>query len=262
VAIKDVSLSFDGVPILSHVNAEVRDIIRPGLTQGQVVGILGPSGVGKTQIGRIMAGLQAPTSGEVIVDGGKRAEAGLVGLVAQNYPLIRHRTVLGNLIVAAKQAGLSGAAARNKAMEHLKRFDLVDRASHYPSQLSGGQRQRVAIIQQLLCSEHFIIMDEPFTGLDPIMKDRTCALINQVAALDEKNTIFIVAHDISALVSVSDTLWLLGRDRDTQGNIIPGARIQAVYNLIELGLAWHPELTDTTPFYSFVSEVKSRFAVL
>lgn len=263
VRIDKVSLSYGDVQILRDVDAEVRDIVRPGCTQGQVVGILGPSGIGKTQLSRIMSGLQSPSSGRVLIGTkGEPVHSGLVGVVAQNYPLLRHRTVLGNLVVAARQSGLGAEAARDKAMEYLKRFELEARASYYPSQLSGGQRQRVAIIQQLLCSEHYLIMDEPFTGLDPIMKDKTCELVSQVASLHEENTIFIVAHDIAALVSVSDTLWLLGRDRDEKGAPVPGSRIQAKYDLIERGLAWNPGISSTPQFASFLVEVKERFRTL
>lgn len=265
ISVDSVSLSFDDKPILRDVCAEVHDLVRPGCTQGQIVGVLGPSGIGKTQLSRIMAGLQAPTSGSVNVhDSGKviPVRPGLVGVVAQNYPLLRHRTVLGNLVVAARQHGMSPPGAREKSLELLAKFGLTDRSSYYPSQLSGGQRQRVAIAQQLLCSDHFIIMDEPFTGLDPIMKDLTCQLISEVAAMDERNTIFVVAHDIAAVSSISDTLWLLGRDRDVQGQPIPGSRIQAKYDLAAMGLAWRPDVASDPAFHALLADVKSRFKTL
>jgi ABC-type nitrate/sulfonate/bicarbonate transport system ATPase subunit len=110
-----------------------------------------------------------------------------------------------------------------------------------------------------LCSEHFLVMDEPFTGLDPIMKETTCELINKVATLDERNTIFVVAHDIAALVQIADCLWLFGRDRDEQGNIIPGATIKKQYNLIDRGLAWRHDIVATREFADFVTEVRSQF---
>ena len=88
-------------PVFNGVTAEVRDIIVPGKVQGQVVGILGPSGCGKTTLFRIIAGLHAPTSGRVSVNGFDRpVMAGEVGVVAQSYPLFEHRTVLGNLMLA------------------------------------------------------------------------------------------------------------------------------------------------------------------
>ena len=262
VSIDNVNLELNGRQILRGVNATVKDIVRPGFTTGQVVGVLGPSGIGKTQLSRILSGLQRPTSGSVTVSAdGKMlpVRAGLVGVVAQNYPLFRHRTVLSNLEVAAAQ---TAGDARQRSLDMLAKFGLSDKAGEYPSQLSGGQRQRVAIAQQLLCSEHFIIMDEPFTGLDPLMKDLTCELISQVASMDERNTIFVVAHDIPAVTAISDTLWLLGRDRDAQGAPVPGSRIQATYDLAATGFAWEPGISSTPKFAALVAEVKGRFKTL
>lgn len=262
VSIEDVSLSFGERAILKPTTVQVRDVVRPGTTTGQIVGILGPSGVGKTQFSRCLSGLQQPTSGVVKVMGsdGQLAPVtpGVVGVVFQDYPLFMHRTVLGNLMVA-QEHNPDVKAREAKALEYLQRFGLQGKEGYYPSQLSGGQRQRVSIIQELLSSEHFLVMDEPFTGLDPLMKDKVCELINQVASLDEKNTIFVVAHDIQALVSIADTLWLFGRDRDEKGEFMPGASIKHQYDLIRMGLAWHPNISSTHEFHLLVDEIKERF---
>lgn len=200
---------------------------------------------------------------EQLANGEKKSDKpGIVGMVAQNYPLFRHRTVMGNLLVALEHSSLSKKDREKKALEYLDTFKLSERADFYPSQLSGGQRQRIAIIRELLCSEHFLVMDEPFTGLDPLMKDAVCELIHKVASLDEKNTIFVVAHDIAALVQIADTLWLFGRDRDESGAPIPGATINKQYNLIERGLAWKPSISSTPEFAEFVKEVKEQFKTL
>ena len=159
--IDNVCLEYDGRPILNGVTAEVRDIIVPGKVQGQVVGILGPSGCGKTTLFRIIAGLHAPTSGRVSVNGFDRPViAGEVGVVAQSYPLFEHRTVLGNLMLGARQKEKDSRVAHDKVIEFLRDFGLEDKLNLYPAQLSGGQRQRCAIIQQILCSEHFLLMDD------------------------------------------------------------------------------------------------------
>lgn len=271
VTIDNVSLKFGDKVILKPITVDVKDVVRPGMKQGQVVGILGPSGIGKSQFSRIIAGLQAPTSGCVKVMNDALGPAnrlqpvqpGTVGVVFQNYPLFTHRTVLGNLLVALEHdRKLTSAEKREKVIEFLTRFDLLDKQHLYPIQLSGGQRQRVSIIQQLLSSGNFLIMDEPFTGLDPLMKDKVCDLIDQVATMDEKNTMFVVAHDIAALVSISDTLWIMGRDRDSSGNTVPGAYIKHNFNLIERDLAWHPGISSTSRFNDFVNEVKELFKTL
>jgi ABC-type nitrate/sulfonate/bicarbonate transport system ATPase subunit len=258
--IENVCLEYDGRPILKNVNAEVKDIVVPGRVTGQVVGFLGPSGCGKTSLFRIVAGLDKPTSGRVTLNGNDRASTpGEVGVVAQSYPMFDHRTVLSNLLLAAKQKEKDSKTAHDKVMAYLREFDLADKHNLYPAQLSGGQRQRCAIIQQILCSDHFLLMDEPFSGLDMLMLEKTCELIAKVANLDELNTIIVVTHDVTAACSVADHIWLMGRDTDAQGDKIPGSRIVKEFNLIDRDLCWQPQIMTKPPFMEFVREVKEEF---
>src|SRR5262249_3664065 len=155
---------------------------------------------------------------------------GMVGVVQQSCPLFDHRTVLGNLRAA------SSDEPRARAL--LERFGLADHADAWPCELSGGQRQRVAIIQQLLCGHTCLLMDGPFSGLDPVNRARACELILEVSHMDERNTIILVTHDIRSAVEVCDTLWLIGRDRAPSGEPTPGSRVVQTYDLIERGLAW------------------------
>src|SRR3954453_6174811 len=162
----DISLRLGDTQVLRDLNLEIQDVYRPGFITGQVVGLLGPSGIGKTRLFRILSGIDKPDTGTVTIgEDCKPVERGMVGVVAQSYPLFEHRTVLGNLLVAAGRAGFKGEEARTKSIDALKHFGLEDRGDLYPSQLSGGQRQRVAIAQQFLCSERLLLMDEPFSGL-------------------------------------------------------------------------------------------------
>ena len=248
--------------VLRDVSVEIKDVVRPDVAnQGQVVGVLGPSGVGKTTLFRILAGLDAPSRGQVLV--GERQQPvrpGMVGVVFQHYPLFEHRRVLSNLLVAARRAGVDDAGTKARAL--LERFGLGDRAGAWPSELSGGQRQRVAILQQLLCGHTYLLMDEPFSGLDPEAKHQACALITEVSRMDERNTIIIVTHDIREAVKVSDTLWLMGRERRPSGEPIAGSRIVETYNLIDRELAWRPGIERTAPFEQFVREIEDRFCTL
>jgi polar amino acid transport system ATP-binding protein/sulfate transport system ATP-binding protein len=261
--VSNVSLSLEDRVILRDVNVEIRDIIQPGRCVGQVSALLGPSGVGKTRFFRLLAGLDDPTTGTIAIgEKGEPVERGKVGVVAQDYPLFPHRTILGNLLIAGRMAGLPAAEARHQADDFLARFRLQDYAARYPCQLSGGQRQRVAIAQQFMCSEHFLLMDEPFSGLDPLAIESVIELISEVANADELNTIIVVTHDISAAIAVADHIWLLGRDRDAEGNPLPGARLQENYNLLKRGLAWRKGIQATPEFQALLTEIRTRFATL
>jgi NitT/TauT family transport system ATP-binding protein len=258
--VENVSVAYDDVPVLRDLNLEIKDLIRPGYTQGQVVGLLGPSGIGKTTLFRLLAGVDKPDSGIIQLETDCRpVERGMVGVVAQHYPLFAHRTVMGNLLIAGRRAGLSASAAESQSRAFLKRFGLESQANKYPVQLSGGQRQRVAIAQQFMCSDHFLLMDEPFTGLDLLAEERLCEFIVEMAQTDELKTFIIITHDITAALSICDTIWLLGRDHDAQGNIIPGARLQATYNLVEQGIAWQKGVTSQPEFLRLLGEIRALF---
>lgn len=259
----NLHLRLGGRKILDGVSATVLNVMRPGLHQGQVVSFLGPSGVGKSQTFWAIAGLNDPDSGQVLInDPPVPVQPGDVGVVTQHYKLFNHRTVMGNLLVAGKQRGLGDKEAKEKAKALLVRFGLEDRANAWPRELSGGQRQRIAIAQQLLCSDRFLLMDEPFSGLDPVMRDEVIRIIQEIAAEDEKRTIIIITHDVRAALHVSDHLWLIGRDRDVSGKIVSGAKIQEEVDLKVRGLAWRPDKESQPEFERTVREIEARFRTL
>ncbi len=261
--VEDVSLTLGGNLILDHVNFEIKNVTRPDAIAGQVVGLLGPSGIGKTQLFHILSGLNKPDAGHVLIgDPGVVVQRGMVGVVAQHYPLFAHRTIMGNLLVAGERSGKSADEGVKKANSLLERFRLEDRANVYPSQLSGGQRQRVAIAQQIMCSDQFLLMDEPFSGLDLLAIGRVQELIHEISTAHELNTIIVVTHDLVAAMEVCDTLILLGRNSDEHGKFKPGARIQASYNLIDRGLAWRKDIATTPEFLETLREIRQRFALL
>jgi polar amino acid transport system ATP-binding protein/sulfate transport system ATP-binding protein len=259
---REISLKLGEAQILDKVSFQVYDRIRPGLTTGQIVGLLGPSGVGKTRLLRIIAGLDEPDSGAALGPKDTPLLPGTVGVVFQNYPLLRHRTVLRNLEIAGAANDMPASEATAKAQALLQRFELFDRASYYPAQLSGGQRQRVAIAQQLVRQKSLLLMDEPFSGLDPAALEEVMELIVEVANMDELNTIILVTHDIHSAMMVSDTVFMLGRDRDPGGKVISGARIQATYDLVERGLAWRKDVEELPAFIALEKEIKARFKQL
>ena len=263
LAIEHLSFSHGAQPVLRDVNLTIKNWVRPDVAQGQVVALLGPSGVGKTTLLRLLAGLCAPDSGSIKMgENGHSVRRGQIGVVAQHYPLFSHRTVLGNLIVAAKQAGLNGRAARAAAIELLQRFDLSAQANSYPAQLSGGQRQRAAIAQQFLGCDGFLLLDEPFSGLDIVAQEVVIRLIAEMARRDEKMTFLVITHDIAAALQIADTVWLLGRDRDASGAPIAGARVQHTYDLVERELAWRPNIAQLPAFEVLLGEIRQQFVSL
>ena len=261
LTLENVSVSYGPDIILRDLNAQVLDVVRPGLSQGQVVGIYGRSGIGKSVLCRVLAGLLAPSAGMVLVgEAQQAARPGLVGYVQQHYPLFGHLTLLDNLLLAARRRH-APAEAQARTNAYLSRFGLAAHARKYPAHLSGGQRQRAAIAQQLLCAEHFIILDEPFSGLDVAMIDEVKRLIVEVTTLDELNTVLIVSHDIATTTALADHLWLLAPDRSPDTNQpLPGATLSPrhQYNLAQLGLAWHPEVEREPEFVQFVEELKAE----
>ena len=256
LTIDKLGLAYGGKQIFRDLSLTIDNIVRPGMAQGQVVSLLGPSGIGKTQLFRCIAGLQQPSTGMVGLNGKNLpVRAGQVGVVFQNYPLLEHRTVWSNLTLAAQQVGKATA----DIVKLLDVFGLLDKQDLYPAQLSGGQRQRIAIIQQLLCSSHFILMDEPFSGLDVIMKQKTVDLIREVSTVHELNTLIITTHDISTAIAISDTIWVLGRERAEDGTWLPGSTCIKSYDLIERDLAWNRDVERHPNFYPLVMEIKELF---
>jgi len=248
-----VSLTLGGNPILRDINFCIKDILRTGSISGQIVSILGPSGCGKTQLFKVISGLRPPTSGEVLLKG-KPTNPGEVGVVPQNYPLFKHLTLKQNLELVAKDKVIMNT--------WLEEFDLIDKVSLYPAQLSGGQRQRVSILQQLLCSEHYLLLDEPFSGLDVVNEAKVMKTLITIANAHEQNTLIIITHDATAAALISDHIWIMGKERTQCGNIIPGTKILQEINLIDLGLAWQPDIEYTDKFIRFVRDIKKIFTEL
>ena len=260
LTLDNVSMRYQNDLILRDINAEVLDVIRPGLNQGQVVGIYGRSGIGKSVLCRLLAGLAAPSSGTVLVGQAQEpVHAGMVGYVQQRYPLFNHLDLLDNLLLAARRTH-APAEAKARVEHYLERFGLLGHRRKFPAHLSGGQRQRAAIAQQLLCSEHLILLDEPFSGLDVAMIDEVKRIIVELTTADELNTVLIVSHDIMTTTALADRLWLLGYERDAAGALVPGATISPrhQYNLAEMGLAWHENVEAEPEFGRFVEHLKQE----
>lgn len=249
---KDLNLSYDGKQILRNINFSIKNIVRPGMHQGQVVSLIGRSGIGKTQLFKILSGLQQPDSGEILIHTDKKVKPGDMGVVFQNYYLFEWRTVNTSLMLAAGKNPLLKGKEKEAIRQFAENFHLTDHLTKYPQQLSGGQRQRVSIIQQLLKGSDFLLLDEPFSGLDILMLDKVVELLFKVSISDDLKTLIIVSHDIATSVAISDTVFILGQE-----NGMPGATIVKEIDLIERGLAWKKNIRTEKVFVETIDEIKA-----
>jgi polar amino acid transport system ATP-binding protein/sulfate transport system ATP-binding protein/NitT/TauT family transport system ATP-binding protein len=262
-----VSLTYDRVCILRDIHFSIRDVVRPGLQQGQVVSLVGRSGIGKTQLFRLLSGLQRPDTGSIRIrermpvekgDGSiefyreRQVQPGDMGVIFQNYYQFGWRTVRQSLLLAARRNKALAGKEADAIREYTRRFDVADVLGRYPAQLSGGQQQRVSIIQQLLKGSDFLLLDEPFSGLDVCVLDKVVELLLQVSLSDELKTLIIVSHDIATAVAISDTVLVLGRETGLEGSTI----VREI-DLIERGLAWQKEVRQEKAFAETVREIKA-----
>lgn len=265
-------------PVIYNLDLEVKDLIRPEKTTGQIICLLGASGSGKSTLLSLIAGHIFPQYGDIaVLDNAENSELsaaapGKVGVVYQNYVLFEHLTVYKNLLLGARQ-GDSSFGVKELVMHSLSRkareaseahqqviriatdFGLEEHLDKYPAQLSGGQRQRVAIAQQLLFRRRILIMDEPFSGLDHAAKTAAINSITQAAHLHEYNTLIIITHDIEAAVRIADTIHILGQNSGED----PGASIRFSIDLAERGIS-HEKANHLLPaFVEVVREIEDFF---
>jgi polar amino acid transport system ATP-binding protein/sulfate transport system ATP-binding protein/NitT/TauT family transport system ATP-binding protein len=249
--VSDVQLTYDR-PVLRDINFCIRNITRPGFNQGQVVTLIGRSGIGKTQLFKILSGLQSPTAGQVTIYNNKQVKAGDMGVIFQNYYLFEWRTVYQSLLLAARKNNSLKGKEKETIQQYAAQFNLTGHLNLYPQQLSGGQRQRVSIMQQLLKGSDFILLDEPFSGLDVCMLDKAVELLLQVSLSDELKTLIIVSHDIETSVAISDTVFILGNEEGKAG-----ATIKKEIDLIERDLAWQKDIKKEKRFLDTIDEIKA-----
>jgi ABC-type multidrug transport system ATPase subunit len=222
----------------------IKDIQRANMQQGQTVAVLGRSGRGKSTFFKTITGIVQPSTGSIKIpdykqQGNFRAvKEGDVGFVQQNFPLSRNQTIFQMLQNAAAQ-GQIAVAERNSIIDsHIENWGLKEQRNLAPNQLSGGQKQRVAIIEQLLCSHHFMVFDEPFSGLDVCNIEDVMDSFRKITTSKEINTIIFSTHDIDLAVALADQIYIIGYEQNTSGQFIPGGTLVGYYDLKKLNLAW------------------------
>ena len=210
IEVKNINKSFeskktDQLTVLKDVNLTIDD--------GELVCLLGPSGCGKTTLLRLIAGLDKPTSGEIIANGEKVLRpSGDRAVIFQQYSLFPWLTVLKNVTFGLEMT-TDNTKDENIALaeEYLERVGLIEFKDSYPHELSGGMKQRVAIIRSLLNHSPILLMDEPFSALDMINRHKLQEQLIEVWQRFE-NTIVFVTHDVDEAVFLADKIVVMGRN--------------------------------------------------
>jgi NitT/TauT family transport system ATP-binding protein len=176
---------------------------------GEIVVFLGPSGCGKSTILKAVAGLLAPTKGEVLLDGTPVTGVGRErGMVFQAYTSFGWLTVRDNVEYGLRLQGVRKADRRERSDHYLTAVGLDEFADRYPKDLSGGMKQRVAIARTLINRPRLVLMDEPFGALDPQTRWGMQSLLLDVSRTEDNTTLF-VTHDVSEAVYLGDTVYVL-----------------------------------------------------
>jgi iron(III) transport system ATP-binding protein len=186
--------------------------------RGEVLAVVGESGSGKTTLLRLIAGLEVPTSGDIVLNGFVAStpqgcappERRGVGLVFQDYALFPHLTVLDNVAFGLHSLTRSGRLQR--ARQTLDFVGLGELGRRYPHELSGGQQQRVALARALAPQPSLLLLDEPFSNLDVVLREQVREEIGQILRAAATTALFVV-HDLDDVLSIADRIAILKRGR-------------------------------------------------
>jgi spermidine/putrescine ABC transporter ATP-binding subunit len=183
---------------------------------GEFVSLLGPSGCGKTTTLRMIAGLIRPDAGDVVIAGRSVNHVPVhrrgLGLVAQNYALFPHMSVLDNVTFGLRMRNMATAEARRKAMEALEIVRLTGMEGRYPRQLSGGQQQRVALARCIVVEPAVLLLDEPLGALDKKLRETMQVELKLLQRQLGITTVF-VTHDQEEALTMSDRIAVMNRGR-------------------------------------------------
>ncbi|WP_338956591.1 ABC transporter ATP-binding protein [Fusobacterium nucleatum] len=211
--IKNLSYSFGNNPILKDINIHVNE--------NEMVAIVGSSGVGKSTLFNLIAGVLKKQTGKITINGSEDY-IGKVAYMLQKDLLFEHKTIIDNVILPLIIAKIDKKEALEEGNKILKQFNLDKYAHKYPQQLSGGMRQRVALIRTYMFKKNIFLLDEAFSALDAITKKELHKWY-----LDLKKefnlTTLLITHDIEEAVFLSDRIYILG---NKPGEIIGEIKIE------------------------------------
>lgn len=211
VEMKHINKTFDGFLASDNVSF--------GVEKGHLAALLGPSGSGKTTILRMIAGLDKPDSGDILINGvlvnhlpgSKRG----IGFVFQNYALFRYMTVEDNIAFGLEVQKRHKTEIRNRVKELLELVSMEELGRRYPHQLSGGQRQRVAFARALAPNPQLLLLDEPFAAIDAKVRRELRTWLKEMIERVGITSIF-VTHDQEEAMEVADTIIITNQGRIEQ----------------------------------------------
>ena len=210
ITLRGITKIYAGVPAVRQLDLEIEE--------GQFVTLLGPSGCGKTTTLRLIAGLEDPDEGEIIIGGRllfSRAKGIYVppekrnlGLIFQSYALWPHMTVAKNISLGLEEQKMSRQAIQKRVDEVLEKVQLTPYRDRYPSELSGGQQQRVAIARMIAAEPDIFLMDEPLSNLDAMLRVDMRAELKRLHYELEATTVY-VTHDQVEALTLSDKIAVM-----------------------------------------------------
>jgi len=187
--------------------------------EGSFTTLLGPSGCGKTTILRMVAGLEEPTKGDILIGGRRVNEVPIhqrnLGVVFQNYALFPHKTIGENIAFGLKYRGVSKGDASKKVKEALDIVRLPGVEDRFPTQLSGGQQQRIAIARAIVIEPDVLLLDEPLSALDANLREEMRVELKAIQERIGVTSIF-VTHDQSEALAMSDKIIVMSAGRVEQ----------------------------------------------
>lgn len=217
VVIDDVSRRYES----ERKTVQALKDIRFSVEEGEFVTIVGPSGCGKTTLFRIIAGLEEPTSGQVLLDSepitGPNPER---SMVFQEYGLFPWRTVRENVAFGLEEQGVSKAEREQRVQEMIDLVGLSGFENSYPKELSGGMKQRVGIARALAVDPEVLLMDEPFGSLDAQTRDMMHAELLDIWRETGKTVLF-VTHDVDEAVKLADKVVVMAADPGRVREVVP-----------------------------------------
>lgn len=199
--VRNVSVEFDEKKIIENISIDLRE--------GELVCILGSSGVGKTTLFNVISGLIAPTCGTVFLNGENiLKKSGKISYMLQKDLLLPFKTIIDNVSLPLVIKGEKKSIAREKAQKYFAEFGLAGTEKKYPNQLSGGMRQRAALLRTYMFSCEVALLDEPFSALDAITKRKMQNWYLNIMEKIKLSTLFIT-HDIDEAILISKRIYII-----------------------------------------------------